>query len=443
MLPLDHLTVDGYRQFLKLHAIAEACIPDYMKWLRYFLDYCHKYNEGKDTAEQIRLFLAKLLEKGQSEKQRVQASHAISLYLEMLQESRKSTGAVPAKPAAPHGPPLRKPQFTEAGYQERSRSSNWDTVIAALAGEVKRRHYSRRTLRTYAGWSRQFQRFLKDKPTDEVSTDDVKNYLTYLAVKCEVAAATQNQAFNALLFLFRHALKRDLGDLGTVTRAKRTDYVPTVLSRAEVDAIVRHLAHPFNLLIKLLFGCGLRLFEGLQLRVGDFNFDTGLVIVHGKGRKDRSVPLPQTVVAELLSQIKSVESLHEKDLTAGFSGAFMEDTTDKKRPKAGKELTNQWLFPQRNLTLVERTGELRRYHLHESDVQEALRGAVGAAKIRKRVSSHTFRHSFATHLLQAGYDVRVIQELLGHARLETTMIYTHCVPVRAVKVPRSPLDFED
>jgi integron integrase len=282
---------------------------------------------------------------------------------------------------------------------------------------------------------------LKNKPPRELSTADVKEYLTFLAVTCHVAESTQNQAFNSLLFLFRHGLNKDFGEVRDVPRAKKSLYIPAVLSREEIDAILGKLSYPFTLVVKMLFGCGLRLFEGLQLRVRDFNFAAGVLTVHGKGKKDRTVPLPEAILPELKAQIKAVGKLHEQDLAAGYDGVFLDDAVEKKYPKAPKEFPHQWFFPQKPLTLVAETGERRRWHLHESDLQEALYHAVRKAKIPKKVTSHIFRHSFATHLLQAGYDIRVIQNLLGHSSLKTTMIYTHCVPVLTVKEPKSPLDF--
>jgi integron integrase len=310
-----------------------------------------------------------------------------------------------------------------------------------MAAEIKVRHYSRKTLKTYANWTRQLQRFLKNKLPQELTGVDVKEYLTYLAVKCKVASTTQNQAFNSLLFFYRHGLKREFGELRDVPRAKKSLYIPAVLSREEIDAILAHLSYPFSLVVKLLFGCGLRQFECLQLRVRDFNFDAGMLTIHGKGKKDRTVPIPESILPELKNQIKAVSALHDKDLAGGYDGVFLDDAVEKKYPKAPKEFVHQWFFPQKNLTLAAETGERRRWHLHESDLQEALYPAVRKAKIPKRVTSHTFRHSFATHLLQAGYDIRVIQNLLGHTSLKTTMIYTHCVPVMTIKEPKSPLDF--
>lgn len=224
-------------------------------------------------------------------------------------------------------------------------------------------------------------------------------------------------------------------------RAKKSLYIPVVLSREEIDAILDQLSYPYNLVVNLLFGCGLRLFECLQLRVRDFNFDAGILTVHGKGKKDRTVPLPQSITQQLKAQINVVGDLHQLDLDTGYAGVFLDDLIEKKYPHAPKELINQWFFPQRSLTVVAETGELRRYHLHESEFQKSLYHAVRRTRIPKRVTAHTFRHSFATHLLQANYDIRTIQTKLGHTNLKTTMIYTHCVPVRTVKEAKSPLDF--
>jgi integron integrase len=270
---------------------------------------------------------------------------------------------------------------------------------------------------------------------------DVKAYLTYLAVTCKVSASTQNQAFNALLFLYRHVLKKDFGDHKDIPRAKKSRYIPVVLSRKEIDAVLKHLHYPHDLVVKLLYGCGLRLFECLNLRVKNFNFDAGMLTVHGKGKKDRTVPIPQTIMQELTDQLEVVKKFHDRDLAAGYSGVFLDDLLEKKYPSAPRDLMWQWFFPHKSLTPIPGTKEIRRSHLHETHVQEALYEAVRRAKLTKRVTSHTFRHSFATHLLQANYDIRTIQTLLGHSDVRTTMIYTHCVPSRTIKELISPLDF--
>jgi integrase len=192
----------------------------------------------------------------------------------------------------------------------------------------------------------------------------------------------------------------------------------------------------------VLYGCGLRLFECLKLRVHNFNFDAGVLTVHdGKGKKDRTVPLPRSILPELLAQLEQVKHLHEQDMHEGYAGVFLDNLLEKKYRNAPKELIWQWFFPAKTLTTVEGSHERRRYHLHESHVQKAIKAAVRRARLTKRVSSHTFRHSFATHLLQANYDIRTIQELLGHSDVRTTMIYTHTIKSRTLKEAKSPLDF--
>ena len=463
MIPVPHSVMHEYVSILRSCEIPPENFDHYKKWLRYFYDFYSKYLDTDDNPEKVRRFLEKLRSKKQTLEQCQQAAHAISLYFEIQNMEKRQVKSVdePKKEQTPivelQSSPLllsgeavptalipvfkhRQSQYVEAGYQEKSDSPEWDSALEAMATEIKVRHYSRKTLQTYANWSRNFQRFLKNKQPAALATEDVKDYLAYLAVKCKVAASTQNQAFNSLLFFFRHGLKREFGELKGVPRAKKSLYIPAVLSREEIDAILKELSYPYNLVVKVLFGCGLRLFEGLQLRVRDFNLDVNILTVHGKGKKDRTVPLPESILPELKAQMKVISERHGRDLTEGYDGVFLDDAVEAKYPKAPKELINQWFFPMRTLTVAE-NGERRRYHLHESDLQRSLYYAVRKAKIPKKVTSHIFRHSFATHLLQAGYDIRVIQTLLGHSSLKTTMIYTHCVPVRTIKEPKSPLDF--
>lgn len=449
MHTIQNAVMKQYDTTLRSHGIPISQHSEYKKWLRFFYDFCAKYSAHDSRTEQVRLFCEKLRVKKQTEAQCRQAVHAVSLYFELQNQLPQQVEEVSVASPAVLTPPLyqsiatrRMSQYSMAGYEEKSDSPEWDAVLVKLAGEIKVRHYSRRTLQTYAQWSRRFQRFLKNKPPQELLTADVKEYLTYLAVKCKVAASTQNQAFNSLLFLYRHALKKEFGILKDVPRAKKSLYIPMVLSRPEIDSILKQLSYPYNLVVNVLFGCGLRLFECLKIRVGDFNFDDGMLLAHGKGNKDRTVPIPVSILAELKAQIEVVGKLHDKDLEAGYDGVFMEEDLEKKYPKAPKEFMYQWFFPQKSLTVMEETGQRRRYHLHETQLQDALYWAVRRAKIPKKVTAHTFRHSFATHLLQANYNIRTIQTLLGHSSLKTTMIYTHCVPVRTVKEPKSPLDLE-
>lgn len=461
LIPVDIL--EQYSVVLKKRAVPVTRHADYGKWLRYYLDFHNKYPLPDSRSEQGRLFIQKLREKGQTPEQQKQAAHAVSLYFEMLR--RKDDKTPPAQIKINTDKTLKAaslssqrpdsgdighisvpPRSVENRFNEwrclaKSKSQEWDRVINTLAAEIKTRHYSRKTLKAYADWSRKFQSFLHDRLPDELSAADVKSYLTYLAVNCKVAASTQNQAFNALLFLFRHILKKDFGEHKDIPRAKKSKYIPVVLSRKEIDAVVKRLEHPYDLAVKLLYGCGLRLFECVKLRVKDFNFDAGILTLHGKGGKDRTVPIPQAIMPELTAQFEAIKKLHDADIAVGYAGVFLDDQLEKKYPRAARDFIWQWFFPQQSLTIVHDTKERRRYHLHEKYVQAALYEAVRRAKLTKRVTCHTFRHSFATHLLQANYDIRTIQELLGHSDVRTTMIYTHCVPSRTVKEARSPLDF--
>jgi len=312
-----------------------------------------------------------------------------------------------------------------------------------MAGEIKLRNYSPKTLSTYLMWVRRFGDYTGHLPVDAITDESAKDFLTDLAVKGHVVASTQNQAFNALLFLFRHILKRDyeLGD--RVVRAKVSKYIPTVLTRLEVDAVLKKLKYPHNLIVSMLYGCGLRLSECLNLRTSDLDFEENLVIVHdGKGKKDRSVPMPKLLKLELRQQVARVAKQLERDLeTPDFGGVFMPESLGKRRAQSeAKALQWQWVFPAKTLTLVPDEGLYRRYHSYSQQLSQAIRTAVRRAKIAKRVSAHTFRHSFASHLLAANVDLRTIQELLGHSDIKTTMIYTHTVQSRMKKEMISPLD---
>jgi integron integrase len=477
MQPIPPHILAQFNNALHQQAVTESAHGHYRKWLRYFLDFRRKYPPPEDTSEQLRLFIAKLRAKKQTRWQCTQAAQAIALFFDTqrLEPSSHANSVVvkPSPPARPHiHAKLRSRNTTTSSthnstilpattatsslssdtpggkrYNEwrclvKTKSKAWDDAVEKLAAEITVRHYSRKTLKAYADWVRKFQHYLCDKPPDELSAVEVKQYLTYLAVQRRVASSTQNQAFNALLFLFRHVLKQDFGDQRDVPRAKKSKYIPVVLSRREIDAILGHLEYPFDIVISLLYGCGLRLFECLNLRVQNFNFEEGILTVHGKGDKDRTVPLPQKLIPRLKAQLQMVSEIHNQDLAAGYAGVFLVDSLEKKYPAAAKEFIWQWFFPQKGLTLIPGTTELRRYHLHDSKVQEALKNGARKARLTKRVKSHTFRHSFATHPLQANYDIRTIQTMLGHADIRTTMIYTHCIPSKTAKEAKSPMDFE-
>ncbi|UCE48754.1 MAG: integron integrase [Phycisphaerales bacterium] len=385
--------------------------------------------------------------------QQEQASRAIKLFYSM---PSKRTSYVPKGPNLPKAPNNTDQKSRKREGQEsikaadetgnlgvRDRLLTWDQVYWQLKNTIKVRHLSMKTLKTYSGWIHQFQSFVKNRAPQSLETDDVKKFLTFLAVKRKVAASTQNQAMNSVLFMFRHITKKELGDIRGALRAKRRPYIPVVISRVEIDAVIENLSDPFDLVVNLLYGCGLRLFECLQLRVQDFSFDTGILIIHdGKGKKDRSVPLPRSIYPELKGQIDTVKQIYQQDLDGGYDGTFLFDQLEKKYKNAAKEFCWQWFFPAKTLTFVPEGNEHRRYHLHESSARKALKPAVRQAKLCKRVTSHTFRHSFASHMLEAGYDIRTIQELLGHSDVRTTMIYTHTIKRRPMKQVKSPLDFD-
>lgn len=470
MRPIPDDILGKFNETLNNRKIPPYFRADYRKWLLYFLDFRSNYPLPDSPSDQVRLFADKLRSKAQSQMQVNQAADAVSLFFRCTRQKKSQAASsedrAPSPPDAPHQtnqtpdqresgmiceppgaptPNVRRrkggKQFDEWRCLRKSESPVWDTVIARLADEIKTMHYSRETLKHYADWSRKFQSYLKHKDPAELSSEDVKSYLTYLAVKCKVASSTQNQAFNALLFLFRHVLKKNFGEHHDVPRAKKTNYIPTVLSRPEVDSVLEHLYHPFKLVALLQYGCGLRISEGIKLRVKDFDFQTGMLRIRGKGEKVRTVPIPKKIEPDLHAQLGRVRLVHEEDLKKGYAGVFLDDQLEKKYPRASKDFIWQWLFPQESLTMITQTGERRRYHLHKTKVQDALFAAVRKAKLTKRVTSHTFRHSYATHLLQAGYDLRTIQKLLGHSDIRTTMIYTHCIPVRPEKEVKSPLDF--
>jgi integron integrase len=329
--------------------------------------------------------------------------------------------------------------FVEGCIGETNQS--WVELYEGLEAAIRLRHYSQRTFEAYRYWVRKYQAFTRSIAPANLDTALVKAFLSHLAVERDVSASSQNQAFNALLFFYRHVLGREFGKIDGIPRAKRRRYIPTVLSREQIDSVIGKLDEPYDLVVQLLYGCGLRLFECLKLRVQDLDFTMGLVIIHdGKGQKDRAVPLPKSLESALQAQIEEVAERLETDMELGFAGVFLPGSLEAKYRGAGKELRWQWLFPAKILSKVEETGELRLYHLHESHVQRALKRATKQARIAKKVSAHTFRHSFASHLLAAGCDIRTIQELLGHSDVRTTMIYTHTIPPQAKKEACSPLD---
>ena len=458
-----------FERYLATDMVEKKKWSAYKKWLLFYLDFCKKYKHDFTSDTSVKPFLAKLESKNQKPAQLMQATKSVAIYQRMVRDAdaertlvKQRTVAAASNVSFGVAEPDDKAVKTEQDKpkvetvnsavrencdQKSNHSSDtnvrasWVSEFTELKNHLKLKHYSARTLKTYIHWVRKFQTFVHSKCPQSVSVEDVKAFLTDLAVNRNVSASTQNQAFNALLYYFRNVLGREFGKIDGVVRAKYRRYIPVVLSRSEIDTIINHLTPPFDLIVKLLFGCGLRISECLNLRVGCFNCDQRILTVHdGKGQKDRTLPLPESILAEIQTRFEELADKHRKDLAQEYDGVFLPSALERKYKRAPKEFVWQWFFPAPTLTVVEKTGEKRRYHLQPSLVQQAIKQAVRMSAIPKRISAHTFRHSFASHLLQANYDIRTIQELLGHADVRTTMIYTHTVPSRTQKERKSPLD---
>lgn len=305
---------------------------------------------------------------------------------------------------------------------------------------VRTRHLSPRTEKAYVGWIRRFVIHHGMRHPRDLNAPHVREFLEHLAVVDEVSASTQNQALSALLFLYRSVLRIDLEPLGPVVRARRPRRLPVVLTRAEIALVLAQLNGTAHLVSSLLYGSGLRLLEALRLRVKDLDLSTSaLVVRHGKGGKDRVTMIPARLIDPLRNQLRLVQAIHERDLAAGFGEVDLPFALARKYPGAARDRRWQFVFPARSRTVLKERGMVRRWHLHPTAIQKAVRGAVRAARISKPASCHTFRHSFATHLLEDGYDIRTVQELLGHNDVRTTMIYTHVLN-RGGRAVRSPLD---
>jgi integron integrase len=305
---------------------------------------------------------------------------------------------------------------------------------------LRSRHYSPRTEKAYCLWVRRYVRFHKMRHPAEMGGPEINRYLTYLAVKQRVSASTQNQALAGLLFLYKHVIGREVEDLGTIIRARKPKRLPVVLTRDEVVEVLAELDGDTRLMAALMYGAGLRLTECLRLRVQDVDFGANeLMVRDGKGGKDRVTVLPESVRQALLDQLEYARKVHQKDRSEGWGRVQMPEALTRKYPNAAAEWPWQWVFPQETRWSDPESGEQGRHHVHETILQRAVHEAVRRSGISKHASCHTFRHSFATHLLETGYDIRTIQELLGHKNVSTTMIYTHVLNRGGMGV-RSPMD---
>jgi integron integrase len=307
--------------------------------------------------------------------------------------------------------------------------------------EVMRfKQFSLRTESAYWNWMRQFIFFHQKRHPREMGKAEVEAFLTHLAKARNVSVSTQNQAVNALVFLYREVLHQPFDPLGNIERPHRLPRIPVVLSRMEVNQLLAAMEGTFELLARLLYGTGLRLMEGLRLRVKDLDFSRGQIVVHdGKGFKDRVTVLPESLRTPLTAHLKRVEGLHQRDLQAGLWRVWLPGALRVKYPKAEQEWIWQWVFPSKMISVDSESGRRGRHHVNAMSVQRAVKAAARVAGVRKTVTPHTLRHSFATHLLEGGTDIRTVQDLLGHKDVSTTQIYTHVMQKPGIGV-KSPLD---
>jgi len=313
-------------------------------------------------------------------------------------------------------------------------------LLDRVRWHLRVKHYSIRTEQAYVDWIRRYILFHRKRHPTEMGEREITAFLTHLAVEKHVAASTQNQAFAALLFLYQQVLERKLDFIDNVERVKRPAKLPVVFTPTEARAVLAHLKGDYRLMTELLYGSGLRLMECLRLRIKDIDFGYNRITVRdAKGLRDRVTLLPQRLQRPLRGQIVRVEELHRQDIAHGGGKVYLPFALERKYRNAARELSWQYFFPAAKPSLDPRSGETRRHHVSEKNLQNAVKFAVRAAGIRKPASCHTFRHSFATHLLESGYDIRTVQELLGHKNVATTMIYTHVLNRPGVHI-RSPLD---
>jgi len=427
---------NAYRACVEAHHIPPQRSGYYVRWVQEFVEFQPETKLRDRSAADIERFLKFLAEQaGAAEWQAKQAAYALRLLYEQFLPSYHP--AVAGGSSIATGEVVFRDQILPGEAERRQ-----GPVLQQLRTEVRERHYSYRTETTYLEWVRRFLAFhAYADPRQLVPATAIKEYLEYLAGVRYVSASTQNQALNALVFLYGQVLHVPVGDMGDFQRAKRPRRVPEVMTRSEVQALLDQLAGTTKLMALLMYGGGLRLTECQQLRVKDVDVERRQIMVReGKGQKDRVTILPEKAVALLQEHLAAVKAQHERDLAAGHGDVFIWPALARKYPSAAKEWGWQFVFPARGFSTDPRSGAVRRHHQHESLIQKAVKTAARKAGIVRPVGCHTLRHSFATHLLESGSDIRTVQELLGHANVETTMIYTHVLNRPGVAPVTSPLD---
>jgi integron integrase len=322
-----------------------------------------------------------------------------------------------------------------------SSSPQGKKLLDQFRDSIRLKQYSYRTEQTYIQWVREYILFHNKRHPREMGVIEINQFITHLVVDRKASASTQNQAISAILFLYRNTLYIELDQSSlNFIRPKKGKRIPNVLAAQEARAVIFNMTGPHKLMAQIMYGSGLRIMECLRLRVKDIDFENHRILVYdGKGGDDRVTMLPDSILAPMREHLIRVQAIHQKDLAAGLGSVQMPFALDKKYPAAHKQWIWQFVFPAPTLSTEPETGIVRRHHIHETSIQKAIRAAAKLAEVEKRVTPHTFRHSFATHLLQNGYDIRTVQELLGHKDVKTTMIYTHVLQRGGLAV-KSPLD---
>ena len=440
----------AYRSCVREHRVPVKAASYYERWVRKFAERGTTRRLGERTRADVESFLTALKESEWYEAWQVaQARHALRLLYESFLPNYRGREPVPGKrasvPANEEEKGAERRQSGQGVFKDSPVPGEAERVcgdeLRAMREKIRALHYSMRTETTYLDWVRRFLAFHDyPKPREMDAETGIREYLSYLAVKRHVAASTQNQALNALVFFFREGAGRPAGDIGEFKHAKRPKRLPEVMTREEVRRLLEHMKGTPQLMAWLTYGAGLRLLECIRLRVKDIDFERRQIMVRdGKGQKDRVTMLPERLVDLLKAHLARVQVLHAEDLANGHGEVFIWEGLARKYPNAAKEWHWQYVFPAKRLSVDPRSGAVRRHHAHENVLQKAVKAASREAQITRPIGCHTLRHSFATHLIESGYDIRTVQELLGHSDVSTTMIYTHVLNRGGLAV-KSPAD---
>jgi integron integrase len=407
----------AFRRFLlDKGAIKPQHVPYYLKWISECYAFLDVLPATRINGDQRKGFLAHISRRHE-DWQLKQADTALRLYDYFLSREMKETA--------------------EGMHAS---TGDWKMLEERMREKLRLRQRALSTEKTYLTWVRRFRAFVREKDPSHLEGRDLQDFLSRLAVDQKVSPSTQNQALNAVVFFYRHILEKDIENELSAVRARQRRHLPVVLSAREVQTIFDNLPGTHRLMAMLIYGCGLRLQECLRLRIKDIDLEQNLVVIRsGKGDKDRRTVLPEVLKDDLIRHVGEVRSLYDRDRKEDVNGVWLPGALEKKYPNAGKEWGWFWLFPSKSLSIDARNLVVRRHHVHPASLQKAFKVALGKTGITKHASLHTLRHSFATHLLEKGYDIRTIQELLGHQNLQTTMIYTHVAKKNILGV-KSPLD---